>query len=69
MVTGIVSETGVAPLGGSVSSGAGAAVVFAVAVAVVAVAAGFLAAVCADAAPGSVKQRRAVRASRFMRVT
>jgi hypothetical protein len=40
MVTGIVSETGVAPISGSVSSG-----VFAVAVAVVAVAAGFLAVV------------------------
>jgi hypothetical protein len=55
----------------AVLTGAGvaaAAVVFASALASVSVA-GLFALVCANAAPGSVKQTMAVRASRFMRFT
>jgi len=47
---------------------AAAAVVFAAAHASVS-AAGLFAVVCANAAPGSVKQTMAVRANRFMRFT
>jgi hypothetical protein len=55
----------------AVLTGAGvavAAVVFAAALASVSVA-GLFAVVCANVAPGSVKQTMAVRASRFMRFT